>query len=44
MKTSEIIKALRWEGGLTDCDTEVSAPITHWMPLPTGPEMERWNG
>lgn len=27
-----------WEGSLEDCDTEVAVPITHWMPLPRGPE------
>lgn len=32
--------ALWWEGSLADCDTEVSVPITHWMPLPAPPEVE----
>ena len=27
-----------WEGSLEDCDIEVAVPITHWMPLPRGPE------
>lgn len=29
-----------WEGSLEDCDTEVTVPITHWMPLPEPPEAE----
>ena len=29
-----------WEGSLADCDEEVVVPITHWMPLPEGPEVE----
>lgn len=31
---------LWWEGSLEDCDTEVTVPITHWMPLPKAPEVE----
>lgn len=27
-----------WEGSLADCDEDVAVPITHWMPLPEGPE------
>ena len=30
-----------WEGSLEDCDTEVAVPITHWMPLPEPPEVEK---
>lgn len=30
-----------WDGRLKDCDTEVTVPITHWMPLPEPPEEER---
>ena len=29
---------LWWEGGLEDCDEEVSVTVTHWMPLPETPE------
>lgn len=27
-----------WEGSLADCEEDVAVPITHWMPLPDGPE------
>mgnify|MGYP002765637808 FL=1 len=30
-----------WEGSLADCEEDVAVPITHWMPLPDGPEVER---
>lgn len=29
-----------WEGSLADCDEDVAVPITHWMPLPEGHEVE----
>lgn len=30
--------ALWWEGSLADSESEVTVPITHWMPLPPGPK------
>lgn len=27
-----------WEGSLADCEEDVAVPITHWRPLPEGPE------
>lgn len=30
-----------WEGSLADCGEDVAVPITHWMPLPDGPEEEK---
>lgn len=30
--------ALWWEGSLADSESEVTAPITHWMPLPPVPK------
>lgn len=30
--------ALWWEGSLADSESEVTVPITHWMPLPHGPK------
>ena len=30
--------ALWWEGSLADSESEVTVPITHWMPLPEAPE------
>lgn len=30
--------ALWWEGSLVDSESEVTVPITHWMPLPEAPE------
>ena len=29
--------ALWWEGSLADSESEVTVPITHWMPLPPAP-------
>nr|DAE38732.1 MAG TPA: Protein of unknown function (DUF551) [Bacteriophage sp.] len=29
--------ALWWEGSLADSESEVTVPITHWMPLPEAP-------
>ena len=29
-----------WEGSLADCEEDVVVPISHWMPLPEGPEVE----
>lgn len=29
-----------WEGSLADCEEDVAVPITHWRPLPEGPEVE----
>ena len=30
--------ALWWEGSLADSESEVTVPITHWMPLPPVPK------
>ena len=30
--------ALWWEGSLADSESEVTVPITHWMPLQHGPK------
>ena len=30
-----------WGGSLADCEEDVAVPITHWMPLPEAPEVER---
>ena len=30
--------ALWWEGSLADSESEVTVPITHWMPLPEAPK------